>query len=409
MASHISSLLLFLLLATLASEQVFAEIVFEDGYAVSTVLDGNKLQINPFSVLPRPGTDGIFILDSSSSVFYTLSFPLSQGSGITRFSGNGTAGFADGNSDSAMFDRPRSFAVDLKGNIYVADKNNRAIRKITKSGVTTIAGGYSKKPGHEDGPARNASFSDNFELAFVPERCALLISDHGNRLIRQINLKSEDCARGSRSLMGVASVWMLGLGISCLVGFVVGFLVRPYLVAREDSRHHCFSETWKHCPINLGRRVLIVCSEARSAIASSPPYTLLSILLSMLIGLSVSHLSLMFRNHRVESQCLGKEPVSLLDSDDTSKHEMTKSQMFADQLKDLISFDGGLDASETMNSTLKQGDGDYNRSDALTYSHGGIDGMIKANIFDFAGQAKQKIQLDASLVGSLGILLLLKK
>lgn len=65
-------------------------------------------------------------------------------------------------------------------------------------GVTTIAGG-SKTPGHVDGSGRNASFSNDFELAYIPERCALMICDHGNKLVRQINLKSEDCAGGSDS------------------------------------------------------------------------------------------------------------------------------------------------------------------------------------------------------------------
>lgn len=67
------------------------------------------------------------------------------------------------------------------------------------SGVTTIAGGSSQKAGHADGPARDASFSDDFELTFISEICALLISDHGNRLVRQISLKAEDCSRQSGS------------------------------------------------------------------------------------------------------------------------------------------------------------------------------------------------------------------
>jgi hypothetical protein len=65
-------------------------------------------------------------------------------------------------------------------------------------GVTTIAGGYSETPGRADGPAQNASFSDEFEISFAPKICALLISDYGNQLVRQIGLKAEDCASGSK-------------------------------------------------------------------------------------------------------------------------------------------------------------------------------------------------------------------
>jgi hypothetical protein len=73
---------------------------------------------------------------------------------------------------------------------------NGAVRKIAPSGfTTTIAGGRSKGPGRKDGPAQNATFSSDFELVYVPKMCALLVTDRGNRLIRQINLKQEDCAR----------------------------------------------------------------------------------------------------------------------------------------------------------------------------------------------------------------------
>jgi hypothetical protein len=96
-------------------------------------------------------------------------------------------------------------------------------------GVTTIAGGNSKKPGRQDGPAQNASFSVDFQLTFVPGICALLVSDHGNQLVRQINLKAEDCARGSQSGLGAASVWVLGLVFSCLLGLVIGIVIRPYI------------------------------------------------------------------------------------------------------------------------------------------------------------------------------------
>lgn len=55
---------------------------------------------------------------------------------VQRLAGKGTAGFADGDLGSAVFNSPKSFAIDLKGNIYVADKGNHVIRKITHSGMS---------------------------------------------------------------------------------------------------------------------------------------------------------------------------------------------------------------------------------------------------------------------------------
>lgn len=53
--------------------------IYEDGYTVTTVFDGNKLNINPHSIASYKGSHDLFLLDSSNSVFYTLSLPLSQG------------------------------------------------------------------------------------------------------------------------------------------------------------------------------------------------------------------------------------------------------------------------------------------------------------------------------------------
>ncbi|XP_044494697.1 uncharacterized protein LOC123217668 isoform X3 [Mangifera indica] len=230
MASRFSSLALalFISLSTLVS----SELLLEEGYTVTTVIDGHQLKINPYSVVPRPGSSDLILLDSVNSLFYALSFPLSQENAVRRLLGDGKAGYKDGDPGSAQFKKPRSFAVDLKGNVYVNDKGNGVIRKITNSGVTTIAGGNSKKTGKDDGPAQNATFSDDFELTFVPGICALLISDHGNQLVRQINLKAEDCSISSHSGLGAVSVWVLvlGLGLSCLFGLVIGIVVHPYII-----------------------------------------------------------------------------------------------------------------------------------------------------------------------------------
>ncbi|KAL6571798.1 hypothetical protein OROHE_002667 [Orobanche hederae] len=179
------------------------KLIFEDGYTVSTVLDGDKsnFKVNPHSIHHQsPLSDLFVLLDSVASTFYTVSLPsTSNQTVIKKLVGNGQSGYMDGNLDSAIFNKPRSFAVDFKGNVYVADQRRHTIRKISNTGVTTIAGGSSQKAGRKDGPGRDASFSDDFELTFIPQRCALMISDHGNRLVRQISLKGEDCKRHSGS------------------------------------------------------------------------------------------------------------------------------------------------------------------------------------------------------------------
>ena len=51
--------------------------MLEDGYMVTTVMDGHKLNVNPHEVQLR--SSDLVVLDSSKSVFYTLPFPISQG------------------------------------------------------------------------------------------------------------------------------------------------------------------------------------------------------------------------------------------------------------------------------------------------------------------------------------------
>nr|GMC94011.1 uncharacterized protein LOC109171795 isoform X2 [Ipomoea batatas]GMD21731.1 uncharacterized protein LOC109171795 isoform X2 [Ipomoea batatas] len=98
------------------------------------------------------------------------------------------------------------------------------------AGVTTIAGGFSNKAGKKDGSGKDATFSNDYELVFIPQRCALIISDIGNSLVRQINLKPEDCSSDSQSALGSTTAWFLGVGISCLIGLIIGFVLRPYVI-----------------------------------------------------------------------------------------------------------------------------------------------------------------------------------
>ncbi|XP_078163431.1 NHL domain-containing protein isoform X2 [Carex rostrata] len=241
-----SLLLGSLLIAALAINPASStsKLVLEEGYTVSTVIDFNKFssppanQVYPYTIVPLLSSQDLLLLDSTGSTFYTLSFPSSEDkeAEIKHLSGNGKAEFVDGDAKVSSFNKPKSFAVDEAGNVYVADRMNYVIRKINRSGfTTTIAGGYSRKIGKTDGPAQNASFSNDFELVYMHKKCALLVVDRGDRLIRQINLNSKDCARENpQSGLKAALITVIAIA-SLLLGSLLGFVVRPFVNFRAGT------------------------------------------------------------------------------------------------------------------------------------------------------------------------------
>ena len=62
---------------------------------------------------------------------------------ISTIAGNGIPGFGGdgGQATSAELNQPAGLAVDSAGNLYIADSNNSAVRKVTPQGIiSTVAG-----------------------------------------------------------------------------------------------------------------------------------------------------------------------------------------------------------------------------------------------------------------------------
>ncbi|MEO8769622.1 MAG: hypothetical protein ABI402_06045 [Ferruginibacter sp.] len=84
---------------------------------------------------------------------------------VSTIAGNGTAGCRNGNASKAQFNSPGAITIDTAGNLYVIDQDNYMIRKITANGnVTTVAG--CGKAGYKDGYADEVKFSiDTHDIA----------------------------------------------------------------------------------------------------------------------------------------------------------------------------------------------------------------------------------------------------
>jgi len=103
---------------------------------------------------------------------------------VTTLAGSGNQGSAEGTGTEASFYRPKDVTVDSLGNLYVADYGNNKIRKITQSGVVTTFAG-SGNQGSAEGTGTEASFYQPKGVT-VDSLGNLYVADYGNNKIRKI-------------------------------------------------------------------------------------------------------------------------------------------------------------------------------------------------------------------------------
>jgi serine/threonine-protein kinase len=104
---------------------------------------------------------------------------------VTTFAGSGTRGSIDATGILASFNSPYGVAVDTSGNIYVADRDNNKIRKITPEGVvTTLAG--SGDIGSDDANIGTLARFDNPSFVAVDVSGNVYVADTWNNKIRKI-------------------------------------------------------------------------------------------------------------------------------------------------------------------------------------------------------------------------------
>jgi uncharacterized protein (TIGR03437 family) len=133
-------------------------------------------------------------VDTSGNFYVTDDEPLVleiTKAGVTStVAGDSQTGYSgdNGPATSAMIDNPTGVAVDTAGNVYFTDYTNNKIRKVTISTgvITTIAGNGSAMYSGDKGPALNAGL-DPYDIAVdIPGN--LYVADRLNDRVRKIGL-----------------------------------------------------------------------------------------------------------------------------------------------------------------------------------------------------------------------------
>ncbi len=148
-------------------------------------------EINYPSGLSIDDSGNLYISDALNSCIrkYTKSTGI-----ITTLAGNGVSGYSGdgGQATAAELAQPFGNIVDASENVYVADGENNAVRKIdgVTGIITTIAGNTTSGYFGDGGQATAAELDFCYNLALDPLGLNLYIDDANNYVIRELNFSS---------------------------------------------------------------------------------------------------------------------------------------------------------------------------------------------------------------------------
>ena len=126
--------------------------------------------------------NNIYITDVANSMIRKIS-----NSGIvSTYAGLLSSGYLDGPALQAKFRNPAGLAMDAQGNLFVADRDNNCIRKVTDDGVVSTFAGVNLFSGHLDGDPSTARFNNPIGIT-ITSQGVFFITDRFNFRIRKIS------------------------------------------------------------------------------------------------------------------------------------------------------------------------------------------------------------------------------
>ena len=102
---------------------------------------------------------------------------------VRTVTGNGEAGYFDGNGANAILCSPTAMVYDGSSLIFT-DSCSHTIRRLYSNGTVSLVAGVAFKNGYIDGPASNALFNQPWGLALDSISKTLYITDTSNMIIR---------------------------------------------------------------------------------------------------------------------------------------------------------------------------------------------------------------------------------
>lgn len=143
---------------------------------------GASIRFSWLGGIARDSSGNVYVADSGNHTIRKIS---PAGVSSTLAGKAGEFGSADGTGSAARFYQPQGIAVDVNGNVYVADSNNQTIRRITPAGVVSTVAGKVGSYGGTDGLGAQANFVYPTALAF-DSKGVLYVADSSASTIRAI-------------------------------------------------------------------------------------------------------------------------------------------------------------------------------------------------------------------------------
>lgn len=188
------------------------------GNATNGFVDNNNGAVARFSApagLTLDAAGNIYVVDNGNNAIRKVT----QAGAVSTFAGKAAQGSTNANGTNAQFWYPSDIATDANGNMYVADRQNNLIRKITPSGDVTTFAGQTGTASSINGPIASATF--NAPSGICISGGDIYVSEQGSHLIRKISTATGmvttlagSGAAGNTDEQGISAKFNLPIGIA---------------------------------------------------------------------------------------------------------------------------------------------------------------------------------------------------